>query len=223
MKVGSSNHKGAVAEAKIAAAAAELGIPVLRPMADHGRYDMVFEIGRRLLRIQCKWATCTGDVVSLRMCTSRLTPHGYVKTVYTEAEVDAIAAYCADLDQCYLIPASVVDGRGLMHLRISPARNGQKAGVQFAEEFLFAGAVAQLEVAPEWHSGGRRFESGQLHLSAAPAVDGEATVGANELRSHFGLYMQRAAAGETINVTRRGKPFVRLTGAAGATQLDLAA
>jgi antitoxin (DNA-binding transcriptional repressor) of toxin-antitoxin stability system len=32
--------------------------------------------------------------------------------------------------------------------------------------------------------------------------------------------MERAAAGETFNVTRRGKPYVRLTGPDG--QLDLA-
>jgi antitoxin (DNA-binding transcriptional repressor) of toxin-antitoxin stability system len=31
--------------------------------------------------------------------------------------------------------------------------------------------------------------------------------------------MERAAAGETFNVTRRGKPYVRLTGPEG--QLDL--
>ena len=52
----SSNRKGAVAEAKIAAAAMELAIPVLKPVAEHGRYDLVFEVASRLLRVQCKWA-----------------------------------------------------------------------------------------------------------------------------------------------------------------------
>jgi hypothetical protein len=32
------------------------------------------------------------------------------------------------------------------------------------------------------------------------------TVGANQFRNHFGWYMERAAAGEEIAVTRRGKP-----------------
>jgi PD-(D/E)XK endonuclease len=49
-----SNRKGAIAELKIAAAATELGIPVLKPMAEHGRYDLAFEIGDRILRVQCK-------------------------------------------------------------------------------------------------------------------------------------------------------------------------
>ena len=55
MFVRGSNHKGAIAELKIATAATELGIDVLRPMAEHGRYDLGFELGRRILRVQCKW------------------------------------------------------------------------------------------------------------------------------------------------------------------------
>jgi len=39
-------------------------------------------------------------------------------------------------------------------------------------------------------------------------------VGAHQFRNHFGWYMQRAAAGEEILVTRRGKPCVRLIRAA---------
>jgi prevent-host-death family protein len=35
-------------------------------------------------------------------------------------------------------------------------------------------------------------------------------VGAHEFRNHFGWYMQRAAAGEEILVTRRGRAYARL-------------
>ena len=50
------NAKGAIAELKIATAATCLGIPVLRPMTERGRYDLAFEVGGRILRVQCKWA-----------------------------------------------------------------------------------------------------------------------------------------------------------------------
>ena len=40
-----TNRKGAIAEAEIAAAAVTLGASVLRPISEHGRYDLVFEIG----------------------------------------------------------------------------------------------------------------------------------------------------------------------------------
>jgi prevent-host-death family protein len=42
------------------------------------------------------------------------------------------------------------------------------------------------------------------------------TVAAHELRERFGWYMERAAAGDELLVTRHGKPFVRLTSAAPA-------
>jgi prevent-host-death family protein len=39
-------------------------------------------------------------------------------------------------------------------------------------------------------------------------------VGAHEFRNRFGWYMERAAAGETMLITRRGKPHLRLTAVA---------
>jgi len=45
-------------------------------------------------------------------------------------------------------------------------------------------------------------------------------VGANEFRNRFGWYMERAAAGEEFHVERRGRPFVRLTGAAPQLRLE---
>jgi len=56
-----STQKGGLAELKIAAAAADLEIGVYRPMIEGNRCDLVFEIGDRLLRIQCKWANRRGD------------------------------------------------------------------------------------------------------------------------------------------------------------------
>jgi PD-(D/E)XK endonuclease len=48
-----SDQKGAIAEAAIARAAIELGIGVARPLADQ-RYDLIFDLRPRLLRVQCK-------------------------------------------------------------------------------------------------------------------------------------------------------------------------
>jgi len=36
------------------------------------------------------------------------------------------------------------------------------------------------------------------------------TVGANPFRDRFGYWMERAADGEEVLITRRGKPLVRL-------------
>jgi prevent-host-death family protein len=36
------------------------------------------------------------------------------------------------------------------------------------------------------------------------------SVGSNEFRNHFGYYLERAAAGAEIHISRHGKPFARL-------------
>jgi hypothetical protein len=55
----SSNQKGGIAETKITAAATELGVSVLRPVVEHGRYDLAFEVGDRILRVSASGAPST--------------------------------------------------------------------------------------------------------------------------------------------------------------------
>ena len=97
----------------------------------------------RLLRVQCKWATLKGEVVSIPLRTSRHTPAGYVRTVYSADEIEGFAAYCRELDTCFFLPIADFAGRQHAHLRLGPARNGQRLGVKMADEYLL-GAVAQL-------------------------------------------------------------------------------
>ena len=40
-----TNHKGNVAEAAIAAAAIKLGVPVMKPLVEHTRYDLILRLG----------------------------------------------------------------------------------------------------------------------------------------------------------------------------------
>jgi prevent-host-death family protein len=216
-----TNHKGNVAEMVIATEAMKLGVDVMKPLGEHTRYDLIFDLGSRLLRVQCKWAPLTGDVVLIRLLSSRYTSGGrQICTRYTSDEIDAVAAYCQDLEQCYLVPVELFDGMRGLSLRVAPTQNGQIASINWAEDFLLGGAVAQLGRAPEWHSGGRGFESHQLHSSTQP---GEHVVGAHDFRDRFGWYMERAAAGEEFFVTRRGKPYVRLLPARDQVDLDASA
>ena len=136
-------EKGAVAEAEIAAAAVRLGFVVLRPTSEGRRYDLIVDTGPELLRVQCKWAQLLGDVLSIRIRTSRYTPNGYVRTTYDASEIDAVAAYSPDLDECYFIPIAKVAGQTQLYLRLRPTRNNQAASISWAEHYRF-GAIAQL-------------------------------------------------------------------------------
>ena len=213
MFVHDPNHKGNVAEAAIAAEAIRLGIDVIKPLVEHTRYDLIFDLRPRLVRVQCKWAPLKDGVINVRLVSSRYTSGGQqIRTPYSADDVDAVAVYCDELDSCYLLPVLLFDGMRGLSLRVAATRNGQRAGLHFAVDHRLEGAVAQLGRAPAWHAGGRGFESHQLHSHPAES-SGVEQVGAHKFRNHFGWYMERTVAGEQFLVTRRGKPCVRLVAA----------
>ena len=53
---------------------------------------------------------------------------------------------------------------------------------------------------------------GSSPTSSTPE-DSATVIGAHEFRERFGWWIERAAAGERIEVTRHGKPFVRVLAA----------
>jgi prevent-host-death family protein len=205
MFVLSTNQKGAIAETKIAAAATELGVPVLRPIVEHGRYDLAFELEDRMFRVQCKWGALdeAAGVIKVNLTSSRCTPDGYERRFYQADEIDLVAVYCGGLDRCYLLPGSMVVGRRGIHLRLAAPRNGQRACVNVADDFLFPGAIAQV---------GERLRGTQEVAGSSPASSTPSAidVGCNEFRHRFGIYLERAAAGDEVRISRHGRPYARL-------------
>jgi len=100
-----TDQKRAIAESAIVHAAIKLGVGVYEPLTDGERYDLIFDVGSRLVRIQCKWAALRGDVIPVRSYSSRRVRGGFMRRTYTPEEVDALAAYCAELDRCFLLPS----------------------------------------------------------------------------------------------------------------------
>lgn len=209
MFVQNPNLKGAHAEAKIAAAAIELGIPVLRPVAEHGRYDLAFEIADRILRVQCKTAALDRErkVLRVNLTCNRCTSEGHLRTTYAAGEVDLFAVYNNAIDRCFLLDARPLAGRRGIDLRLAAPLNGQRACINLADDYEFVGAVAQLEerLAGSEEAGGSSPPSSTVSPPLA------AVVAAHEFRNLFGHYMERASAGEEVLVTRHGRPFVRLS------------
>lgn len=137
-------EKGGIAELAIAAKAAALGIQVLRPMTEGLRYDLAFDLGGPIQRVQCKWARLVRGAVEIRGNTCRSSPaRGYIRGTYAAHEVDLIAAYCDELDRVYVVPIAQIAGRNLLHLRVAPARNNQSRLVHWAAQYEL-GAIAQL-------------------------------------------------------------------------------
>ncbi len=156
MKDLTPSQKGAAAEAAIASAAIQLGLVVLRPLCEGSRYDLMFDLEPKLVRVQCKLAKVVGGVLSVRIQTSRYTPAGYVFTSYSSSEIDAVATYAPELNRTFLLPIAEVSGMCGVHLRLEAARNNQVQGIRWADDYELEPTV-------------RRLQSASLH--AAPIVD----------------------------------------------------
>ena len=112
-----TDQKGAIAEAAIAHAALELGIGVAKPLG-HERYDLIFDLGGDPIRVQCKSAVCYGDVVVVRCYSARRNADGLLKRFYSADEIDAFAAYCAELGRCYFLPFGLFGDCTMIQLRL---------------------------------------------------------------------------------------------------------
>jgi len=139
-----TNQKGFVAETAVLHECAKLGIAVAKPLDDQ-RYDLIFDVGSKLLRVQCKWASRTGDVVAIRTLTCRRSREGHIHRSYGPHEIDAIAAFCEATSRCYLLPHELSVDRSLVLLRLGPTKNNQATGIRWAREFELGATLRALE------------------------------------------------------------------------------
>ena len=139
-----TDQKGAIAESAVIHAAIKHGAGVYRPAMEGGRYDLILELGPRLFRVQCKYAPRHGNVVVVRCYSARRAREGLRKRVYRAAEVDLIAAYCPELDRCFLLSSEVFDGRTQVDLRLEACRNHQQRGINWADDFDFEARLETL-------------------------------------------------------------------------------
>ncbi len=169
----SSDQKGSIAETAVIHEAVKLGIGVLKPVNDGLRYDLVLDIEERLVRVQVKWANRRADVIDVRCYSSRRSADGFVRRAYSADEIDALAAYCPQLQRCYFLPVSEFDGQKAILLRLAPAKNNQERGIRWASEYEFdarlrlSGAVAQLGE----RSAGSRKVRGSIPLGSIALSD----------------------------------------------------
>jgi len=112
-------------------ALASLGRDVLVPFGPR-RYDVAFEDGEGLRKVQCKAGRERNGVIQFK--TSNTGP-GPLRDYCDDAHFFGV--YCHARGEVYLVPVADVPSRGA-HLRLRPARNGQRAGVRMAAPYLIA-------------------------------------------------------------------------------------
>jgi hypothetical protein len=67
-----------------------------------------------------------------------------IHRAYAPGEIDAIAAYCADINRNYLLPVELSVDRAVIQLRLEPSLNNQRIGVNWARDFEFEARLKQL-------------------------------------------------------------------------------
>jgi hypothetical protein len=139
-----TNQKGVIAETAVIHEAARLGIDVWVPLSGHGRSDLTLDDGSRLLRIQCKTAMRFGDVLMVRLYSTRRSPAGLLKRAYSAKDADAFAVYSPTQGCCYLLEMLEFAGQTQASLRLGGTLNNQASGVRWARDYEFAARLNAL-------------------------------------------------------------------------------
>ena len=138
-----TDQKGNIAEHAVVYHATKLGIDVYRPVGEGGRYDMLFDLDGRFVRVQCKWGKRYGDVIVVRCYSARRNRHGLVRRVYSPDEIDAFAVYCEATDRCYFLRCDQFGGRTHIQRRLVPSKNNQQEGINWAKDSEFAATLSR--------------------------------------------------------------------------------
>jgi PD-(D/E)XK endonuclease len=123
---------GQRSEAAILAAFVERGFLVWLPWSVNHRYDMLLDLGDRLLRIQCKTGRLRNGTILFNTRSVRTNRKQVFSRSYV-GEIDYFAVYCPDVDDVFLI-ACEKTGRFGGSLRVDPAVNGQSKRIVWAAD-----------------------------------------------------------------------------------------
>lgn len=128
-------QKGNLSTIKCAAALMAAGYSVALPIGDGSVYDLIYEVGDSLQKVQVKSGVLSNGVVVFY-------PKGNNGRWYNRSvgnrnyhgKVDAICVYCPTNEGVYLVPISEV-GTSATTLRIAPTKNGNAKKVRWAKDY----------------------------------------------------------------------------------------
>ncbi|HEY4439510.1 MAG TPA: group I intron-associated PD-(D/E)XK endonuclease [Candidatus Elarobacter sp.] len=128
---------GDISELRVAAALAEAGYAVSKPLGESQRYDLIIDDGERLQRVQVKTGRIRGGVIAYNCCST----HGHRRTVVTTrpytGQIDLLAVFCADNGKVYVLPEAEIT-RSKSHLRLVPPRNNMVKTIRWASQYELA-------------------------------------------------------------------------------------
>jgi hypothetical protein len=129
--------KGNLAELKVATDLVERGYRIAIPYGEDHDFDLILCRRDKLERVQVKYSCSNGQVIHVK-CYSHSLTNGRIRQTkrYTCTTIDWLAVYDATTDRCFYIPAAALGtGKSILHLRLTDAKNSQRRGIRFAEDY----------------------------------------------------------------------------------------
>lgn len=109
---------GEKSEAAILNYLIQKNIPVAVPWGNNQRYDLIVDLGDRLLRAQCKTGTYSNGAVNFPTSSKS---GGKVRKNYV-GQIDCFLVYCRDLDKVYKVDIGVAP-KNSMTLRVDALKS----------------------------------------------------------------------------------------------------
>jgi hypothetical protein len=107
-------------------------IPVSIPWGNNRRYDMVIDVGGKLLKAQCKTGTYKKGVVSFSTSSKA---GGKERKDYS-GQIDCFLVYCEVLNTFYKIDINDAPNRNSMSLRVDALKKfGPKSTIKWAKDY----------------------------------------------------------------------------------------
>jgi hypothetical protein len=129
-----SKFKGNITELEVLTYITKLGYQVSVPFGDRERYDQIWDVHGKLIKVQVKTASKVdeNDTAIKFSCRSSQRSSGKTKnTRYSKDEIDYFATFWDG--QCYLVPIEETSTEKV--LRFDPPKNGQLKGITFADKY----------------------------------------------------------------------------------------
>lgn len=132
----STHQKGAIAQLKAELRAIEKGFVVSRPTVE-ARYDLVIDDGRKLNKVQVKYASTKKFLHSVDVnLRSECRNNGYSK-LYTREEIDLILVYVPKIEKILCFNSDMFHKRKSICVRFENAKNNQQKRIIFAKNLVW--------------------------------------------------------------------------------------
>jgi len=131
-----TNHPvdvGLRTEAAILSELVRRGYSVLLPFGVNQRYDLVFDLDGRFVRVQCKTGRLHQGVVTFPTRSVRSNRKEILKRGYL-GDADLFLVYCPENHQIYAVPVQEAPG-DWMSLRVKRPLNNQVRRIRWAKDF----------------------------------------------------------------------------------------